>query len=181
LIPHVYNTQRIIRVLGEDGSEQTVPINQEFEQEIDGETIIKLHDLTAGKYDLTVTSGPSFTTKRAEASYEMTEFVRAFPAAAPVMGDLIAKNSDWPQSEEVAERLMSLLPPQVANNIPEEVQLALQEGQQAATELEALKEEKSLEVRKLEIEEFKAQTDRLKVTADIAARADEQDRTTDQP
>ena len=28
----------------------------------------------------------------------MTELIRAYPAAAPVLGDLLAKNLDWPDA-----------------------------------------------------------------------------------
>lgn len=187
LIPAVYSGPRIVRVLGEDDSERAVQINQPFQpvdeegnpqQDERGEAILALHDMSAGKYDLTVTAGPSFTTRREEAAYQMTEFVRAYPNAAPVIGDLIAKNSDWPDADTVSERLEALLPPPARDQIPPEVLMLQQQAQATAQELEALKVDKTLEVEKLKIERYKAETDRLKVQADIAAKADEQDMTT---
>lgn len=106
LIPHIYSTERVIRVLGEDGTPETVAINKKVN--VNG--IEKIYDLTVGKYDLVVSSGPSFTTRREEAAYQMTELLRAFPQAAPVIGDLYAKNLDWPGAEEIAERLKSINP-----------------------------------------------------------------------
>lgn len=109
LIPKVYNTARTIRILGQDGTQNMVPINQPIQQ---GETVMT-YDLAAGKYDVAVDVGPSFTTRREEAVESMTAFVQAFPAAAPIMGDMIAKASDWPDAGKVARRLEALLPPAV--------------------------------------------------------------------
>ena len=102
LIPAVYNTQRVIRILGEDGTQELVQLG--------GPGMV---DLTAGKYDLQVQAGPGFTTRRQEAAEQMTEMVRAFPNAAPLLGDLLAKNLDWPDADKVADRLKFLLPPEV--------------------------------------------------------------------
>lgn len=123
LIPHVYSKQRIIRILGEDGTTKSVPINQEIMVDEKGEVlppdkevpenieaINRVYDLTNGKYDLTVSSGPSFNSRREEAAYQMTEFVRSFPQSAPIIGDLLAKNLDWPGADEVAERLKEINP-----------------------------------------------------------------------
>ncbi len=120
LIPHIYSEKRIIRILGEDGTAKRVPINQPVKVDEKGEVmppekahiegIERIYDLGAGKYDLTVSAGPSFNTRREEAAFQMAEFIRAFPAAAPVIGDLLAKNLDWPGADEVAERLREINP-----------------------------------------------------------------------
>lgn len=70
-------------------------------------------DLSVGKYDLVVDVGPSYTTRRAEAAEQMMDLIKAFPQAAPVIGDLVAKNLDWPGAQEIAERLHKMLPPQL--------------------------------------------------------------------
>jgi hypothetical protein len=84
--------------------------------------ITKIFDPTTGKYDITATAGPSFTTRREEAANQMMEFIRIFPQAAPLIGDLLAKNLDWPGAEQVAERLRAMLPPQAAGQVPPMVQ-----------------------------------------------------------
>ena len=58
-----------------------------------------------GKYDVAVDTGPSFTTRRNAAVAGMTEFIRANPQSAPLLGDLLARNSDWPDPDEVANRM----------------------------------------------------------------------------
>lgn len=133
LIPKIYSEERMIRVIGEDDSNEQVKINGEYE---DKEGIVNLHDLTSGKYDLTVKSGPSFTTRREEAAQQMMQLVQSFPDAAPIIGDLIAKNLDWPGADDIAERLQAMLPPQIQQlnsgkeKIPQEAQMAMSQMQQ---------------------------------------------------
>jgi hypothetical protein len=167
LIPKVYNTERMIRVIHEDGSNEHVQISpnaqpqpqEEMQEEIEG--ITKVYNLTTGKYDVTCESGPSYTTKREEASNQMIEFIRAYPAAAQVVGDLLAKNLDWPGAEEIAERMKALLPPQLQGQDPKlaQAQQAIQQLQQA---LGQLKSEKDLESAKLRIDAYNAETNRIK-------------------
>lgn len=189
LIPKVYNTPRIIRVIHENGENKNVPINQEHmpEQENENEmqetlqTIPKLYDLTVGKYDVTCEAGPSFTTKREEAASQMLSFIQSFPQAATLIGDKLARNLDWPEADDIADRLKAMLPPQLQGQNPQ-VQQAMQQiqqmqqqmqqmqqqaGQQVGqlqSELNQVKTDKALEAKKLEIDIYNAETNRLKVT-----------------
>jgi hypothetical protein len=130
----------------------------------------RIYDLAAGKYDLTVATGPSFTTRREEAAAQMTEMVRAFPDAAPVIGDLIAKNLDWPGADEIAERLKAINPAlqaQGQGGIPPELQQQIQEGMMRLQQLEqenaALKADKSVEMEKIAVDRMKTQVEAIKV------------------
>jgi hypothetical protein len=161
LIPHYYDMERVIRVIGEDGKEEAVKINQQFPQvdpktgqpmqqpvmgpdgqpQVDPVTgqplmqpVLAMHDLTTGKYDVTVSSGPSFTTRREEAAYSMTEALRAFPAGADIIMPELAKNLDWPGADKIAEKLEQ----KAAGAIPPQVQQKIQEGM---AELEKLRAE----------------------------------------
>jgi hypothetical protein len=188
LIPKVYSTQRIIRTIAEDGSTRNVAVNQptqptpEHAKELgeQAQGILHVYDLTSGKYDVTCESGPSFTTKREEAAMQMTEFMRAVPQAGALIGDLLAKNLDWPGADEIADRLKAMLPPPAQGQNPQLMQ-AQQQMQQMAQALQHLQQQladvqrdKSGEARKLEIDAFKAATDRIKalgltVTPETAA------------
>ena len=99
LIPRIYDGERIIRILGEDDAEEMVEINV---LEPDGS--IK-NDLAAGKYDVLMVPGPSFTTKRQEAAEGMTKFIQAAPDQATLIMDLLVKNLDWPGADEIYERM----------------------------------------------------------------------------
>jgi len=171
LIPHVYQPGRIIRILGEDLKESE---NAQVGQPQPGMDLTNVYDLSAGKYDVVVESGPSFGTKRQEAANQMIEFARVNPAAAGLISDLIAKNLDWPGADEIAERFKAMLPPQVAGENPQiqALQQQLQQMQQQSqqmmgqlqNELQQLKQDKTIDMRKVEIDAYGAETDRLKVT-----------------
>lgn len=126
LIPVVYDAARTIRVIGEDETAKLQRINDPS----DPEAI----DIGKGKYDTIVETGPSYSTKRVEAADSMTEFMRAFPAAAPVIGDLFAKAQDWPMASEIAARLKKALPPNLQDEDTEEQSPEQQQAKQQAAE-----------------------------------------------
>jgi hypothetical protein len=120
LIPKIYDTDRVITILREDDSEErveidpTLPVPHSRKQMPDGR-IQRLYNPKLGDYEVAVTIGPSFATKRAEAADSMIMFMKAVPQAGPIIGDLIAKNMDWPGAEEISTRLQSMLPPALLN------------------------------------------------------------------
>lgn len=108
IIPKIYDTERIVRILGEDGTEEMVTINQEVRDEL-GNLVGVVNDVSLGRFDVKVTTGPGYATKRAEAADSMLQFAQAVPMAAEAFPDLIAKNLDWPGADEIAERLRKVL------------------------------------------------------------------------
>lgn len=137
LIPKVYSTARMARVLGEDLAPQTVPINQPFEEPgEDGNVVSRIYDLTKGKYDLTVKAGPSFTSMREEHRLTMMEAAQAGgEQIASVLVPRIAKLMDLPDADKIAAELEAKMnPPQPA--IPPEMQEQIQAGMQRLQELE---------------------------------------------
>lgn len=132
---------------------------------------VSIFDLTIGKYDVAVDAGPSFTTRREEAAAQMIELLRAYPAVAPVIGDILAKNLDWPGAEEIAERLKSMIPQ--AGGPPPEMQQQLGELQSEVAkltqQLQAERSDKAIEAEKLKISAFEAETARMKVGAEMQA------------
>ena len=147
LIPHVYSGERIIRTLGQDGTVETAQLGQETVQEDQEQGIKGVYNLTAGKYDLTVEAGPSFTTQRQEAAEQMMDLLKAYPQAAPIIGDLLVKNLDWPGADEIAERLKALLPAILQGGQQEDPRLAqaVQMVQKLQAALEQLQADRSIE------------------------------------
>jgi hypothetical protein len=111
LIRHVYDTARTVRILGEDGQEKLVRINEAVA--IDGMHQITRHDLTSNAYATDIDTGPSYTTKREQASEGMREFFQALPDTGSIIADLYALGQDWPYADKIAERLRALLPPEI--------------------------------------------------------------------
>lgn len=196
LIPKIYDTQRVVRILGEDGSVDTAEINPDSEMPMmerrdnAGNVIAKIYNPTLGKYDVSITTGPAYTTKRQEAADFMTQVAQANPQLMPLIGDLMFKAMDMPYAEEISERLKLMLPPQILEHeskeeqpqqIPPQVQQAIDmAGQQieelhgalmqAQQQLEAMAGDKqaeqqkaAIEQQKLEIEGYKAETERMGV------------------
>ena len=175
LIPKVYTSERIIRVIGEDGTQEAKQVNKPYpkvdpktgEPVVDemGKAVMAMHDLTSGKYDLTVTTGPSFTTRREEAAMQMTEMIRAFPQAATVVGPELAKNLDWPGADKIAEKLEAM----TTGQIPPQVQKAIEDGKQQIAQLteenQNLKLDQAANIAKIEAEK---QADMIKMANDRA-------------
>lgn len=144
LIPKIYDSARIERTIGEDGTHEIVKINQDFEKA--GEIV--RYDLSAGKYDVVIETGPSYATKRQESAEMLMEFSKAMPQHAGNIADLIAKNMDWPGASEMAERFRKLLPPGLIEDkekkrLPPEVQQQLQQMQQMIERLTGSLKEKT--------------------------------------
>jgi hypothetical protein len=136
LMPHIYDTERMIRIMGEDGKVDLKEINkptgmvvQDHQTgEIRVDQIIE-NDLTVGSYDVVMESGPSYATKREEARENMVEFIRSAPDTAPAVMDLVAKAQDWPLADEFATRLEAIAPPSVQKLIAKQKQEAGEEEQ----------------------------------------------------
>lgn len=189
LIPHVYTKPRVIRIMGVDKEPQNVPINQPLQQQgqaPDEDGFAQIYDLTAGKYDLTVDTGPSFQTRREEASAGMVELLRALPQAAPILAPRLAKAQDWPDAEDVAKEL-ELLNPAAQGKSPEaqaaqqqiqQLSQGMQEAQQQIQQKDQQLKDKTIDherdMRKLEIDAFNAETNRLKLAVDEKMHMDAQ-------
>lgn len=117
LIPHIYDTQRMIQIIGDDGKPQLREINKPV---VMGGVEKIERDVTTGAYDVMIEQGPGYATKRQEAADSMTAFIQAFPPAAPLIGDIYAKMQDWPMHEEIGERLEEALPPGIKNKLQQE-------------------------------------------------------------
>lgn len=119
LIPQIYTGPRIARIIGADGKAKPIALAQKppavpgmpqqppqpppgFE---------KTYDLTAGKYDLVVEAGPSYSTRREEASDMITEYIRAAPQSAGLLGPMLARLGDWPEADKVSKLLETTMPP----------------------------------------------------------------------
>lgn len=135
LIPKIYDTKRALRIIGDDDSESVVTVNGEK----DGQE--KLHDLTVGKYDITVTSGPSYTTRRQENLSVLLNMAQTLPSISQLAPDLIVSQMDIPIAKPLAERLKMGLPPGVAKDdksskqLPPEIHNQIQQSQQMIEKL----------------------------------------------
>lgn len=153
LIPFVYDSPRIIKVLGPDmETEDHVQINQPE---------IPESDITTGKYSVSITTGPSYTTRRVEAREEMMSLTNSMPEVMGIAADKIVEAQDWPGADEIARRLRTQLPPGMVDAkdmSPEEQQAQQQQGQaaQQQQQIQQAQFQLEMELKKAQIEEAKA-------------------------
>lgn len=115
-IPVVYDTARVVGIVNPDDTKDTTTINEPTmaQDPVTGALdAIRRNDVAKGRYAVTVSVGSSYATKRQEQADSLMGFIQAFPPAAQVAGDLIAKSMDWADAEVLAERLKFLLPPPI--------------------------------------------------------------------
>jgi len=154
MIPRIYDTRRVIRILGEDDEEKMVEINQVY-QTIQGEFAV--NDMTAGKYDVRLQVGPNYATKRQEASEGMMQFIQAVPQAAALTADLVAKAQDWPDADKFAERLK---PPGVGDDENEQVAMLQQQIMQMQQAMEQMQQAPEMQKAQAEVALKSAQAEK---------------------
>ena len=171
LIPKIYDTQRIARIIGIDGETKMAridPMQPEPVREVRdqaGVVIEKIYNPSVGKYDVVVTTGPSYLTKRQEAMDAMSQILQGSPQLWAVAGDLFVKNMDWPGAEELAARLRKTIDPKLLEDQDDpalqaankQIQVMMQEMQTMQQMLQNVTQ--SMEAQKLQIDTFKAEAD----------------------
>ena len=168
LVPKVYDTERELRVLGADGAEDYPRVNAVVPGTYPPQ---KINDITVGKYDVTITLGPNFTTRRQEAVETYQPILQSNPELMPVIGDLVFKSMDLPYAEEISERLQAMAPPQIQAimnkdaQIPPEVQAAMQQVEQAVQMIQQREEAVTQAASEAEMEQSQVQ----KLISDLKA------------
>jgi hypothetical protein len=181
MIPKIYDTQRVARIInveGEVGMARINPAQPEAVRKIvdeQGIEIMKIYNPNVGTYDVHVSSGPSYMTRKQEAMDTMGQILQTNPALWGVAGDLFVKNMDWPGAETMAKRFEKMLDPKVLADTDEspEAQVMRQQMEQMAQAMEQTNAQiqqlmQSYEMQKLAIDEqnsqikaYEAETKRL--------------------
>lgn len=133
LIPVIYDTKRMVKIIEMESGEERetiVVINDTADEDS--------VDITAGKYSVTVSTGPSFVTRRLEAQEGMLNMVNANPQAMQILFDQIIEAQDWPGADKMAARYRKTLPPGIIEEDPSELTDA-QKEQRAMAEEQAKK------------------------------------------
>jgi Phage P22-like portal protein len=132
LIPHIYDAARIVRIVKPDQTVEQIAVNQPTFR--DG--VQRIFDLTKGRYDVTVSVGASYESRRQEAVTSMLDLVQSAPQLMQFIGDLLVKNMDWPEAQAVSDRLKKMLPPQLQD--PKDGADPAQQAQQMTQQLQAM-------------------------------------------
>lgn len=145
LIPKIYSSERVMRIIGDDGKPELTTINQKSGQQDENGIEMILNDVTVGEYDVVMDTGPGYNTKRQEAVDSMMSLLAADPNLMAQAGDLIFRNMDFPGAEVIADRLAAVNPLakiDEKSEVPPQVQMQLaqsqQQMQQMAQQIQAL-------------------------------------------
>lgn len=168
MIPRIYDTMRIVRVLGEDGQEKLETINA-LVATPNGQ--MPFNHLNIGKYDVRLSIGPNYQTKKEQAAEDMGQFINAFPQAGQIIGDLYAKAQEWPDADRIAERLKKAVPPQFLDEEDQDQSPEAQAQRQQAMQAQAMQQEQQQRMAdaalaKCEAEAEEARADAIRAVAE---------------
>jgi hypothetical protein len=104
VIPTYYDTARSVRIVKPNGEQEVVAINQYIAEKD------KKYDMSTGKYDVIVKTGPSYQTKRQKMVENASALIAQYPAAGPAIADLVVAASDFEGNMEIAARLRAMVP-----------------------------------------------------------------------
>jgi hypothetical protein len=108
IIPKIYDTERSIRVMGEDGKEDYAVLNQTvLDQQT--RTPVIVNDLSKAKFDVSVSVGPSYTTQRMETAEAMLQIANSNTPDAVIARYLALKSLDIPGSDELLKAMRKML------------------------------------------------------------------------
>lgn len=114
LFPILYDTEMVRRIIGADGESELVKLNAQPENQDEQSKAINgvLNDMSLGRFDIRMDTGPSFNTQREQSFTLMMQLVQSNPSLFNIVADLIIMNSPLLNSKEIAERVKMLVPPQ---------------------------------------------------------------------
>lgn len=151
LIPYYYDTQRMQRILGEDGVPQVVTLNAKEKDENSGVEVVK-NDMTVGRYAVVMDTGPGYATKREEAAENMIELLGT-PLGEVVVKtgpDIMLRNMDFHGADELADRAAATTPggmEKIMEGLPKQAQTIIGAMQQQIQQKDEVIKHLELEVK----------------------------------
>jgi len=179
LIPHIYDSERVMRIIGDDGKPDLVTINQGKQDE---NGVFKvMHDMTVGQYDVVMDTGPGFNSKRQAAVESMMPLVTGNPDLFKVAGDLVFRNMDFPGADVIADRLAASNPlAQIDDKspVPPQVQMQLKQSQAQLQQMQQQMQQMQMMIKqRQDIEQVKQDAETKRVLIKETNRAHEMELT----
>ena len=169
LIPKIYDTERVMRIIGDDGKPELLTINQ---RDSVGRV---LNDITVGQYDVVMDTGPGYNSKRQEAVDSMLPILAADPSLMQTCGDLVFRNMDWPGADVIADRLAASNPlAQIDehSDVPPQFQMQLAQAKKQVADMQQQMEAMQILIKqRQDIEQVKQDNENKRKLMDVTARA----------
>lgn len=163
LIPQIYDGTRIIRGIGEDEQQKFIAINDPMNPDA--------VDMSIGQFDVALTTGTSYTTRRVEAAQAMMDAIQVWPQLMTVAGDLVARAQDWPGADKIAERIEQTM--QQSQVDPEQMAKMQEQLQKLTFENQQLKLANKDKTEDREVDWYDAETQRIRALSDHDVDANE--------
>jgi Phage P22-like portal protein len=158
LIPKIYDTQRVMRIIGDDGKPELITVN-----EFDAVNNVMKNDLTVGLYDVVMDTGPGYNSKRQEALETITPILSQDPQLMAQIGDLWFRNMDFPGADIIADRLATLNPLSKIDeksDVPPRIQMAMAQAQQQVQQMQQQMQQMQMAMKqRQDIEQVKQQAE----------------------
>jgi hypothetical protein len=171
LIPKIYDTERVMRIIGDDGKPELLTINQ---RDSVGRV---LNDISVGQYDVVMETGPGYNSKRQEAVDNMLPLLSAAPELMQVAGDLVFRNMDWPGADIIADRLAASNPMAQIDDkskVPPQVQMQLAMSQKQIQELTQAVQARDLMLKnRMDVEQMRQDAETKRTLMKETGRANE--------
>jgi hypothetical protein len=176
LIPKIYDTERVIRILAKDGTESHIQVDPSAEvayqsagampsdQQMDdvSRTVAAIFNPSVGRYEVESDIGPGYATRRQEAFNAMTQIASQNQEFMKVAGDLLFKSADFPLADELAERWSRIIPKNITGEAPapevQQMQQMIEQMQNTIVELNQKLQSKDGD---LNVKEYDATTRRI--------------------
>lgn len=175
-IPRVYDTERQVRILGEDGQASMQTLNQRVLDEETGE-VVTLNDLSEGSYDVVCSAGASFQNKQQETVASILEMAAIDPSVVAANGDILFSNVDAPGMDLIAERKRrelfnaGMIPDeQLTEEETQELEMLEQQQAQQGEQPDAMVLAAQAEMQKAQAEQAKVEQSREKNMMDFQAK-----------
>lgn len=185
LIPHIYDTERTIQILGRDGTQTNVQVQPDAKQayaeqkEKDDVTNV-LFNPSVGKYEVESDVGPAYASQRQEAWNAFVQITTGAPELINEIGDLMFQSADFPLADKIAERLKRKIratapwllddqPGPVLTKLQQEIQSASQKIAELLQELAETKIRLKGRDEKRDIDVYDSQTKRLTAEGNVVS------------
>lgn len=170
LIPKIYDTQRVLRIIGDDGKPELITVNER-----DAANQVVNNNLMVGLYDVVMDTGPGYNSKREAAVEAMTPILAADPNLMAQIGDLWFRNQDFPGADLIADRLATLNPlAQIdeKSDVPPQAQMAIKQLQEQLKQAEQQMQQMQLVLKnRQDVEAMKQEGETKRKLMDVTSRA----------
>ena len=162
-IPKVYDAQRTVRLLYEDGSSEMQVLNEPIIDQQTGE-IVTLNDLTKGQYSVSCRAGPSFRNRQQETIETIIEIAKVDPSIVGMAGDILLNAIPTSAATQIGERKRLQM---MAQGLIPQTQLTEEEKAQMAQSAQGQEQQQDPAMVLAQAEMAKAQAEQMRAQVEV--------------